>query len=159
MFGGNTYLPVAVSFDWDPAADDYLPVWRAPFACTVRGAYVTVANDVSGSTANYFDLALYNGGTAGTATNIIAGTIGGTAGWTGLLPVAFTVGTGDLTAGQLVTVHYNETGTGTFAAMTVFSSGISMYALGLLFQLVLGWSFTASVFTSTTSRSATSKPG
>jgi SSS family solute:Na+ symporter len=33
----------------------------------------------------------------------------------------------------------------TFAIMTVFSSGISMYALGLLFQLVLGWSFTASV--------------
>src|SRR5260221_14005343 len=32
-----------------------------------------------------------------------------------------------------------------FAVMTVFSSGISMYALGLLFQLVLGWSFTASV--------------
>jgi solute:Na+ symporter, SSS family len=33
----------------------------------------------------------------------------------------------------------------TFAVMTVFSSGISMYALGLLLQLVLGWSFTASV--------------
>src|SRR4029078_8579923 len=32
-----------------------------------------------------------------------------------------------------------------FAVMTVFSSGISMYALGLLLQLVLGWSFTASV--------------
>jgi SSS family solute:Na+ symporter len=32
-----------------------------------------------------------------------------------------------------------------FAAMTVFSSGISMYALGLLLQLVLGWSFTTSV--------------
>ncbi len=32
-----------------------------------------------------------------------------------------------------------------FAVMTLFSSGISMYALGLLFQLVLGWSFTASV--------------
>ena len=29
--------------------------------------------------------------------------------------------------------------------MTVFSSGISMYALGLLLQLVLGWSFTTSV--------------
>jgi solute:Na+ symporter, SSS family len=38
----------------------------------------------------------------------------------------------------------------TFAAMTVFSSGISMYALGLLFQLVLGWSFTASVVLSAT---------
>ncbi len=36
----------------------------------------------------------------------------------------------------------------TFAIMTVFSSGISMYALGLLFQLVLGWNFTASVILS-----------
>jgi solute:Na+ symporter, SSS family len=35
-----------------------------------------------------------------------------------------------------------------FAIMTLFSSGISMYALGLLFQLVLGWSFTASVLLS-----------
>ena len=33
----------------------------------------------------------------------------------------------------------------TFAVMTLFSSGISMYALGLLLQSVLGWSFTASV--------------
>jgi SSS family solute:Na+ symporter len=36
----------------------------------------------------------------------------------------------------------------TFAVMTVFSSGISMYALGLLFELVLGWSFTQSVLLS-----------
>jgi SSS family solute:Na+ symporter len=36
----------------------------------------------------------------------------------------------------------------TFATMTVFSSGISMYALGLLLKLVLGWSFTASVLLS-----------
>jgi solute:Na+ symporter, SSS family len=35
-----------------------------------------------------------------------------------------------------------------FAVMTVFSSGISMYALGKLFQLVLGWDFTASVILS-----------
>jgi solute:Na+ symporter, SSS family len=35
-----------------------------------------------------------------------------------------------------------------FAVMTVFSSGISMYALGLLLELVLGWSFTASVLVS-----------
>jgi SSS family solute:Na+ symporter len=35
-----------------------------------------------------------------------------------------------------------------FAIMTVFSSGISMYALGLMLQLVLGWSFTASVLLS-----------
>jgi SSS family solute:Na+ symporter len=35
-----------------------------------------------------------------------------------------------------------------FALMTLFSSGISMYALGLLFQLVLGWNFTASILLS-----------
>jgi len=35
-----------------------------------------------------------------------------------------------------------------FAVMTVFSSGISMYALGLLLHLILGWSFTASVLCS-----------
>jgi SSS family solute:Na+ symporter len=32
-----------------------------------------------------------------------------------------------------------------FAVMTIFSSGISMYALGLLLKLILGWSFTTSV--------------
>src|SRR5580698_4700196 len=35
-----------------------------------------------------------------------------------------------------------------FAVMTVFSSGVSMYALGKLFQLVLGWDFTKSVLLS-----------
>src|SRR5216684_3072689 len=35
-----------------------------------------------------------------------------------------------------------------FAVMTIFSSGISMYALGLLFQLVLEWSFSQSVLLS-----------
>ena len=33
-----------------------------------------------------------------------------------------------------------------FAVMTVFSSGISMYALGKLLNLLLGWSFDASIF-------------
>jgi len=36
----------------------------------------------------------------------------------------------------------------TFAVMTIFSSGISMYALGILLQTVLNWSFTASVLLS-----------
>src|SRR5882672_141684 len=35
-----------------------------------------------------------------------------------------------------------------FAVMTIFSSGISMYALGKLFQLLLGWSFEQSVLLS-----------
>ncbi|MEQ1762298.1 MAG: sodium:solute symporter family protein [Pyrinomonadaceae bacterium] len=33
-----------------------------------------------------------------------------------------------------------------FAAMTVFSSGISLYAVGLLLEALLGWDFTLSVF-------------
>src|SRR6188474_1168890 len=35
-----------------------------------------------------------------------------------------------------------------FAAMTVFSSGVSMYAMGKLLQLSLGWDFTVSVLLS-----------
>src|SRR5467141_2652397 len=35
-----------------------------------------------------------------------------------------------------------------FATMTVFSSGISMYAMGLLLQLLLGWNFDTSVIVS-----------
>src|SRR2546421_5511368 len=35
-----------------------------------------------------------------------------------------------------------------FAVMTVFSSGISLYALGTLFQLLLGWTFAQSVLLS-----------
>ena len=36
----------------------------------------------------------------------------------------------------------------TFAVMTIFSSGISMYALGLLLHLVLNWDFSTSVLAS-----------
>src|SRR6201997_860308 len=35
-----------------------------------------------------------------------------------------------------------------FAVMTVFSSGISMYAMGKLLQLLLGWNFTAAILIS-----------
>ncbi|MEP7226358.1 MAG: sodium:solute symporter family protein [Gemmatimonadales bacterium] len=35
-----------------------------------------------------------------------------------------------------------------FAAMTVFSSGVSMYAMGKLFNLLLGWSFDVSILVS-----------
>ncbi|HET8654501.1 MAG TPA: sodium:solute symporter family protein [Longimicrobiaceae bacterium] len=36
----------------------------------------------------------------------------------------------------------------TFAVMTIFSSGISMYAMGLLLELLLGWDFNFSVLVS-----------
>src|ERR1700730_6492589 len=37
---------------------------------------------------------------------------------------------------------------GSFAVMTVFSSGVSMYAMGKLFNLLLGWDFTAAILIS-----------
>lgn len=119
MFQSQVRFPVVVSLDYDPAADDVIPVWRAPMACQVMSAYATVVNDVAAHGTNYFDVALLNGGAAGTAVTEIGGTIGGTAGWTGLTPTAFTISGGTLAAGDVVTVKYNENGTGTFAQMVV----------------------------------------
>lgn len=119
MFGDQMKSSVVVALDYDPAADDDMNIWRAPQDVVITGAYAWVQNDVAASTANYFDLALYNGGTAGTALGALAGTIGGTAGWTGQSPKSFTVSNGTVTAGQFVTLRYNEQGTGTFGAMVV----------------------------------------
>lgn len=119
MFGSYNKKSVAVAIDWDPAADDDIPLWVAPQAAEILAAKVVVTNTVNGSTANYFDLALFNGGTAGTALTPIAGTIGGTAGWTALTPTAFTVTNGTVAAGELIKLRYNEEGTGTFQSMIV----------------------------------------
>lgn len=119
MFGANTYFPVTVFLDYDPAADDIIPIWRAPFPCTIRSAYATIVNDMAAGTANYFSLALRNGGSAGTATTAIAAAVGGTAGWTNNTPRVFTIAAGDLAAGDIVQLDYDETGTGTFTAIAV----------------------------------------
>lgn len=119
MFGGYIRNTVVNHIDWDPAADDDLPLWVAPLACEIVGAKVVVTNAVGAHTANYFDLALYNGGTSGTALTAVAGTIGGTIGWGALTPTAFTITNGSVAAGELVKLRYNEEGTGTFASMIV----------------------------------------
>lgn len=119
MFQSQVSFPVVMTLAYDPAADETWPVWRAPAACEVVSAYATIANDVAASTANYFTVALQNGGTAGTATTALAAAIGGTAGWTGLTPKGFTISEGTLAAGEVVTCAYDETGTGTFTQITV----------------------------------------
>jgi len=119
MFGSYNKKSVTFSVAYDPAADEVWPVWRAPQACEITAAYATVANDVAASTANYFTVALLNGGSAGTAVTSLATAVGGTAGWTGLTPKAFTVAEGTLAAGDVVTASYDETGTGTFAQITI----------------------------------------
>lgn len=119
MFGYNNRVIVVNHIDWDPAADDYLPLFRAPVDCEVLNAYVITTKDVAASTANYFQFVLCNGGAAGTATTAISGTVGGTAGWTGLTPKSFTVADGTVTAGHVVTLKYDEEGDATFDAMVV----------------------------------------
>ena len=53
---------------------------------------------------------------------------------------------------EYLKLRYNEATRGlnaiSFAIMTILMSGISMYAMALLFQLTLGWSLTASIFLS-----------
>lgn len=121
MFQSQVYFPVTLTLDYDPAADKTFPMWRAPAACEVKSAYATVIADVAASTADYFTAQLLNGGAAGTATTAISDAIGGTAGWTGLTPKAFTMTAAgkNLAAGDVVTVKYDETGTGTFTVMQV----------------------------------------
>lgn len=119
MFGDYAKNSVVVTLDYDPAADDDMTIWRAPQDVVITGAYAWIQNTLAASTANYFDLALYNGGTAGTALGALAGTIGGTAGWTAQTAKSFTITNGTVTAGQFVTLRYNEEGTGTFTALGV----------------------------------------
>jgi len=119
MFQGLDFKSIVVQLDYDPAADDVLPLWRAPAKATIVGAYATVTNNVAASTADYFTALLRNGGAAGTATTAISDAIGGTAGWTGLTPKSFTLSADELAAGDLLQLVYDETGTGTFTAMNV----------------------------------------
>ena len=101
---------LVVAIDKDFAADNYVPLYRAPAACTVKSGYAFMTDAVAASTADYIKLGLCNGGTAGSGTTTMAAVIGGTAGWTALLPVAFTISAGALTVGQVMTLLYDEEG-------------------------------------------------
>lgn len=119
MFGANNEKTLIIPLNYDPQADDDIYLFKAPQQLEIVSASFAINNALAGSTANYFDCALYNGGTAGTATTAIAGTIGGTAGWSALTPKDFTISNGTVTANQIVYLRYNEEGTGTFTAGAV----------------------------------------
>jgi hypothetical protein len=126
-FQSQDIKSVCFQIGWDPAGDDVITLWRAPKACELVRAQLTMPNAVSGSTANYFAAHLLNSGSAGTATTVMSGTIGGTAGWSALTPVTFTSVEGTLAEGDIVALSYNEEGTSTI------QSGIIQldYVLGL----------------------------
>ena len=119
MLMGMVEFPVVVALAYDPAADDQIPLWRAPRKAQIVGAYATVVGDVAAHGTNYFSLQLANGGTAGTATTAISDAVGGVGGWTGLTPKTFTMSAPEVAAGEVVCVLYDENGTGTFTEMTV----------------------------------------
>lgn len=119
MFGYNSREFVNVFLDYDPAADDVIPLFRATQDCEVKSAYAIMTNDLAADGTNYFALHLMNGGTVGTATTVVSGTIGGTAGWTGLTPTDFVVSDGTLSAGEVLVLNYNENGTGTFTSINI----------------------------------------
>lgn len=100
---------------YDPGQDAKVALLRVPedHVYTVEKAYVTAERAINASTANYVDVNLLNGGTAGNGTTNIGSTVGGTAGWAANTPkeITITSGSGDLTAGQWLVANYAETGT------------------------------------------------
>ena len=105
---------VVVAIDTDAGADQYFPLFRAPVGCTVEAAYAIMTDAVNNTDANKLYLSLKNGGTAGTATTAMSGTLGGTAGtpsWTALKAEAFTISAGALAVGEVCTLLYDEEGT------------------------------------------------
>ena len=119
MFGSKTIHSVVVTLDYDPAADQVYPVFKAPVACEIVGACAVIADTVAAGTDNSFSVARLNGGATGAGTTVLAAAVGGTPGWVGLTPKAFTISDGTLAAGDVVTASYDETGTGTFGVMNI----------------------------------------
>ena len=116
MFGSQNKKTLIIPLNYDPAASDDIYAFKAPYPLTIESASFACNNALAASTANYFDCALYNGGTSGTATTAIAGTVGGSAGWSALTPKDFTISNGTVNTNQIVYLRYNEAGTGTFTA-------------------------------------------
>lgn len=113
MFNGSRkVVSVVIS---DPTADARIPVLVAPsdHSITVEKFSAALTSTLSGSTVNYVDLSLENGGTAGTAQTALAASIGGTAGWVAntIQSGSATAGSGRLTAAQVLVLNYAETGT------------------------------------------------
>ena len=122
MFGSEHSEIVCAYIDHDPGATDVLPLFVATQDCEVRSARAIIVNNVNQTDAAYFTLALYNGGTAGTSTTALSGTIGGTAGtpgWTALKPETLAMVDGTVSSGEVVTLLYTEASTATFGAMLI----------------------------------------
>jgi len=101
----------------DPTKDMDLLIYRAPCKCEVMAAYIVDNVGIAAGTENYFEVALKNAGTSGTATTAMAAALGGTPAsgtapaWTVNVPQTFTISEGTLASGEWVKADYDETGT------------------------------------------------
>ncbi len=68
----------------------------------------------------------------------------------GVFMMPFYYGSKARSVPEYLAMRYDEKTRGfnaiTFAVMTIFSSGISLYALAMLFEIILGWQFEFSIF-------------
>ncbi len=119
----------------DPAGDEKFPIFVAPsdHSVTIEKASFIMRGGSTASTANYLELSLENGGTAGTATTNMGGTAGGTIGFSDNVPQTVTpaAGSGRLTAGQVLVVDWNEVLTGPSAALGVSVTVEYVHGLGV----------------------------
>jgi hypothetical protein len=112
MFG-KTRESVTV-FLPDATANEKFPIFVAPsdHSITIEKVSVVLQATIAASVVNYLHCSLENGGTAGTATDDLGGTAGGTLGWTDMVPQSFSpaAGSGRLLAGQVLVLDYVEAG-------------------------------------------------
>ena len=97
----------------DPGADaKSIMLWRAPAACEILRAYISVQNAQGAGSAGEF--ALHNFGTAGTSVSgTVAAAKGGTATASRLsaaTPAAYTLTEGTMASGEFLFCQYEETG-------------------------------------------------
>jgi hypothetical protein len=131
MFGSHresvsVYLP-------DGAGDEKFPIFVAPsdHSITIEKATFVIPGGSTAGTAS-LELSLENGGTGGTATTNMGGTAGGTAGWSDNVPqtVTPTAGSGQLAAGEVLVVDWNEVDGGPSGALGVLVTVEYVHGLG-----------------------------
>ncbi len=119
----------------DPAGDEKFPIFVAPsdHTVTIEKATFLMRGGVAANTANYLEISLENGGTAGTATTDLGGTVGGTIGFSDNVPQSFApaAGSGRLLAGQVLVLDWNEILTGPNTALGVSVTIEYVHGLGV----------------------------
>lgn len=122
---GSFLQPNIISHRWYPAtADLEVPLLVVPAGQSIRlvKAYGADVTAIAAATDNYVTLYIYNRGTAGAGTDVMASGVG-TGGLSAKTPSALTLSTTDselvATAGELITAKLDVTGTGAGTTVAV----------------------------------------